>query len=86
MPVSRGRSPSARAFIPIFPVSNHGITILYLLVLVYYLAIYLPVSNGEPLLKRSSSYSHSFPVCNDSAFGYEVYEVLNGESAVLIAS
>ena len=30
MPVSRGRSPSARAFIPIFPVSNHGITILYL--------------------------------------------------------
>ena len=25
MPVSRGRSPSARAFIPIFPVSNHGI-------------------------------------------------------------
>ena len=28
-PVSRGRSPSAGAFIPIFPVSNHGITILY---------------------------------------------------------
>ena len=24
--------------------------------------------NGEPHLKWSSSYSHSFPVCNDSAF------------------
>ena len=24
-------------------------------------------ANGEPLLKRSSSYSHSFPVCNNSA-------------------
>ena len=29
-PCHGGRSPSARAFIPIFPVSNHGITILYL--------------------------------------------------------
>ena len=24
-------------------------------------------ANGEPLLKWSSSYSHSFPVCSDSA-------------------
>ena len=29
MPVSRGRSPGARAFILIYPLSNHGITILY---------------------------------------------------------
>ena len=26
-----------------------------------------PHANGEPVLKRSSSYSHSFPVYNDSA-------------------
>ena len=29
MPVSRGCSPSARVFIPIYPISNYGISILY---------------------------------------------------------
>ena len=61
MPVSRGHSPSASAFIPIFPISNHGITI-YTLISFSLLFSYLlaRITNGEPLLKRSSSYSHSF--------------------------
>ena len=37
-------------------------------------------ANGEPILKRSSSYSHSFPVCNDSAFVWSA----NGDAAVVL--
>ena len=39
----------------------------------------IPHANGEPLLKRSSSYSHSFPVCNDSRVVWSA----NGDGSAL---
>ena len=62
--MSRGRSPSARAFIPIFPVSKLFYTLTSFSLV--FSSLLARITNGEPLLKRSSSYSHSFPVCNDS--------------------
>ena len=35
-----------------------------------------PAANGEPLLKRSSSHSHSFTVCNDCLSGLQTATVV----------